>query len=161
MHELCAGNLHDLVLGKYTTPLIDINLKDMLCQIVKGLEHLHLLNIVHGDKKPTYILISYPKGALSAQMKLADFGLFHSVGSDESDSGDIQFLSAFTEGWLCPSDPVDEEGNTNYSYSNYYSYLLAQTVGLRVIFSLTGSPGSTKQGYHQTGSSICERQMKS
>ena len=116
MHELCAGNLHDLVLGKYTTPLIDINLKDMLFQIVKGLEHLHLLNIVHGDVKPTNILISYPKGALSAQMKLADFGLFHSVCSDESDSGDNQFLPAFTEAWFCPSDPLDEEENTNPSF---------------------------------------------
>ena len=109
-------NLRDLVLGKYSSPLIDISLQEMLCQIVRGLEHLHALKVVHGDIKPTNILISYPKGALSAQMKVADFGLFHSVGSDESDSGDNQFLPAFTEGWLCPSDPVDEEGNTNSSF---------------------------------------------
>ena len=116
VHELCAGNLHDLVLGKYATPPIAISLKEMLCQIVRGLEHLHLLKIVHGDIKPTNILISYPKGALSAQMKVADFGLFHSVGSYESDSGDNQFLPVFTEGWICPSDPVDEERNTNSSF---------------------------------------------
>jgi len=88
----------------------------MLCQIVTGVEHLHLLKIVHGDLKPTNIIIPYPKGALYAQLKLADFGLYHSLDTSESDSGEKRFLPAATDGWFGPSDAVDENGNRDFNF---------------------------------------------
>jgi serine/threonine protein kinase len=72
--------------------------------------------MVHGDIKPTNILISYPKGALCAQLKLADFGLFHCLDTDESDRGEKRYLPAATDGWFCPSDAVDENGNREFNF---------------------------------------------
>jgi len=82
---------------------------EIMRQIVRGVHHLHLLKIVHSNLKPTNILISYPKGDLGPIVKVADFGLSHA-----SDNGEEQrFLPACTEGWFCPSDPVDENGRRN------------------------------------------------
>jgi serine/threonine protein kinase len=74
------------------------------------------LKIVHGDIKPTNILISYPRGALCAQLKLADFGLFHCLDTDESDSGEKRYFPAATDGWFCPSDVVDENENRDFNF---------------------------------------------
>jgi len=49
-------------------------------------------------------------------MKLSDFGLFHSLDNGESKSGEKRFLLASTEGWFFQSDPVDEDGNRDFSF---------------------------------------------
>ena len=67
--EFCAGNLEDYVLGQYKEPRLGQS-KEICRQITNGLQHLHLLKIVHGNLKPTNILISFAKGALTPQMKL-------------------------------------------------------------------------------------------
>ena len=68
---------------------------EIIRQITKGLHHLHLLDIVHGNLKPTNVLVSYPRGALKPMIKLVDFGLLH------------RDTFAFTEGWMCPFDCRD------------------------------------------------------
>jgi len=65
---------------------------------------LHLLNIIHGDLKPSNILISLPKGELKPMMKLTDFGLRHVVPYTDSK----RFRQASSKGWMCPTDTVNE-----------------------------------------------------
>lgn len=101
------GNLSDFVLGKYMGPPLG-SLKSICHQIIRGVKHLHLLNTIHGDLKPTNILISIPKGDLDPLIKLSDFGLSHAVPTD-SDCKKKLFLPAYTKGWMCPSDAVDKE----------------------------------------------------
>ena len=72
--EICCGNLEDLIKQKYDGPTVGSTL-EVLRQIAKGVHHLHLLDIVHGDLKPSNILVSYSKGDLKPMMKLTDFGL--------------------------------------------------------------------------------------
>ena len=93
--------------GKYEGPFLG-NLITICHQIVEGINHLHLLKIVHGDLKPTNILISIPKGALAPLLKISDFGLSHAVPTT-SIHQKTHFRLAFTEGWMCPSDALDEE----------------------------------------------------
>lgn len=71
---------------------------------------MHLLKIVHGDLKPSNILISIPKGGLGAVLKLTDFNLHH------ADSEEMSFRLAFTKGWMCPTDESDEEGSYHTSF---------------------------------------------
>ena len=115
--EICAGNLLDVVSGKYKGPEIGDCLSS-LKQITRGLNHLHLLNIVHGDLEPNNILISLPKGDLKPKWKISGFGLRHTVQRKKfgSETEENQFLPAFTEGWMCPSDPVDEDGERSSSF---------------------------------------------
>lgn len=57
--ELCRGTLEDYLNGKYQGPRFR-NLKEILCQVTRGLAHLHELKIVHRDIKPTNLLIFVP-----------------------------------------------------------------------------------------------------
>ena len=88
----------------------------MLKQITKGLNHLHILGIVHGDLQPSNILISQPSGDLGPSLKLADFGLSHAYGREyDPNHTERRFRPAFTEGWICLSDPIDEDGERELS----------------------------------------------
>ena len=115
MTELCFGNLEDYVLGKYTGPIIG-NSKVICRQIVTAIQHLHLLKIVHGDLKPSNILISTPKGALGPLIKVSDFGLRHAIRKNKSSSKEMSFLPAFTLGWMSPADTADEEGHFSTAF---------------------------------------------
>jgi len=69
----------------------------MLQQVTQGLNHLHTLDIVHGDIKPTNILIYVPSRKLGTKiipiLKLAYFGLskFLKIGDQEN-----------TRQWIAP-----------------------------------------------------------
>jgi serine/threonine-protein kinase/endoribonuclease IRE1 len=82
--------------------------KEILQQITAGLAHFHLLKFVHGNLKPTNILISIPSGTMKPVMKLADFdhsrnkkglsGLTQSFFSSAND----QYRFVYTRGWIAP-----------------------------------------------------------
>ena len=106
--EICTCNLEELVCGNYNKTLyrqIVDPIPEILQQIVSGVNHLHLQKIVHGDLKPSNILFSFPKGNLGPKVKITGFGLRHIKFDDE----EMWFRPAFTEGWMCPSDALDEE----------------------------------------------------
>ena len=90
--------------GRYTGPSVGSRL-EVLRQVLKGITHLHLLKIVHGDLKPTNIGISIPSGAVGPMMKLTDFGLRHKNKSF-SLNGDQEFSAACTESWKAPESEV-------------------------------------------------------
>ena len=104
--EICAGTLQDFFTGKYEGPEVG-DCRSMMNQISRGLNHLHLLEIVHGDLKPSNILISLPNGDLGPALKLADFGFSHAFRNKD---GSQEFLPAYTEGWKCPLDPLVVNG---------------------------------------------------
>ena len=123
--ELCAVNLQDLVTNNYmhmAPALIDIRPEEILRQILKGVHHLHLLKVVHGNLKPSNILVSCPKGDLGPMIKVADFGLCHHT--KEYGGNEQRFLPAYTEGWFCPFDPMDEKGRRTYSFDIFPLALL-------------------------------------
>ena len=104
----------------------------MLQQITKGLNHLHILGIVHGDLQPSNILISQPKGDLGPSLKLADFGLSHAYDSgNKTDRTEKRFRPAFTEGWICLSDPIDEDSERELSSDIFPLGILYAFVALK------------------------------
>ena len=101
------GTLEDLVCGgDEDFAMTDQSHLPILYQITAGLNQLHSLGIVHGNLKPSNILVSFPKGdGTEPMMKLSDFGICHAV-RDET-TGLTQFQLITTEGWMCPTDPQD------------------------------------------------------
>ena len=99
------GTLEDLVCGGYGDDfaMTDESHLPVLHQITSGLNQLHSLGIVHGNLKPSNILISFPKGDTGEPViKLADFGIRHAVR--DKATGLTHFRLVTTEGWMCPFD---------------------------------------------------------
>ena len=103
--EYCMGTLEDLVCGgNEDFAMTDESYLPILCQITAGLNQLHSLGIVHGNLKPSNILVSFPKGDYAEpMMKLADFGI-RCVVRDKATGGIIQYRLVTTDGWMCPTD---------------------------------------------------------
>lgn len=90
--ELCTGTLEKLVKGQYMGPPIgDIDEREILFQVSKGLDYLHSKKIVHGDIKPSNILIYFPSAndgdgdsSTSVLFKLADYGIYSIIELDDT-----------------------------------------------------------------------------
>ena len=92
----------------------------MLRQILFGIDHLHSMKIVHGDLKPSNILVSQPLGRLKPQMKLSDFGLRHVIKEDRHKLIPIEnkrFRAAHSKGWMCPTDSEDDPAFDVFSFA--------------------------------------------
>ena len=101
------GTLEDLVCGGNDDfAMTEQSHLPVLRQITAGLNQLHSLGIVHGNLKPSNILVSFPDGDTGEPViKLADFGIHHAV-RDEA-TGLTQFRLITIEGWMCPTDTQD------------------------------------------------------
>ena len=103
--ELCDGTLHDLVHKDSPIKLNSDQLRDVLCQITKGVEYLHNNNIIHRDLKPHNILY---RTSPELVMKVADFGCSRHIPKGENqyersvtNKGYSQRLRPIgTKGWL-------------------------------------------------------------
>ncbi|KYQ91696.1 putative protein serine/threonine kinase [Tieghemostelium lacteum] len=72
--ELCnGGSLINYLQNNRNLPDRENFLKIVLCQLVNGLNYLHLLGVVHRDIKPENVLVSYIDGKML--FKISDFGL--------------------------------------------------------------------------------------
>jgi len=98
------GTLEDLICGDYDDfAMTEQSHLPVIQQITSGLNQLHSLGIVHGNLKPSNILVSFPKGDTNEpMMKLADFGIRPVVR--DAATGNTRFRLVTTEGWMCPTD---------------------------------------------------------
>jgi len=103
---LCAGTLHDWIEGTYKGPKIEIDEREMLRQVTKGLAYLHFKKIIHRDMKPNNILIFASEesgGLIEPQMKIADFGLSKMLRRDQIDlSTKNRTDPGGAKGWIAP-----------------------------------------------------------
>ena len=72
--ELMEMNLYELIRGRRKL-LSELQVKNYMYQLVKGLNHMHQIGIFHRDVKPENVLLK------DEQIKLADFGSVRSVYS--------------------------------------------------------------------------------
>ena len=106
---MCACTLEDLVFGKYGGPPVSDS-QGILYQICLGLDHLHFLDIIHGNLKPANILVSIPASSnVRPVMKLADFGLNHlskRYTQPQQTHGNQWIWPACSEAWMAPDDVI-------------------------------------------------------
>ncbi|KAH6817987.1 MAP kinase kinase 10 [Perilla frutescens var. frutescens] len=76
MEYMEAGSLHDILREKKRLP--EHMISGIVKSVLKGLQYLHGLGIVHGDIKPSNLLVN-----VRGQVKLADFGASHG-GDDQT-----------------------------------------------------------------------------
>ncbi len=77
---LCEATLDDFCRGKYDGPMpSDLT---ALNQIANGVKYIHSKGLVHGNIKPTNILISTER---PIQLKLSDFGLTDLTSVEKKD----------------------------------------------------------------------------
>jgi len=96
--------LEDYVKGRYQGIKFE-NEREILFDVTRGLAHLHGLNIVHRDIKPTNILIYEPDGLEAAKpmMKLADFGISKALNAGKDDYTNTSMTNPNgTRGWMAP-----------------------------------------------------------
>lgn len=67
--ELCAGTLEEAIKNSYKGPNLPSD-RQVLHEIVNGLDYIHSQHFVHANLKPTNILIS-----MAGQVKLSDWDL--------------------------------------------------------------------------------------
>ncbi|KAL2916325.1 bifunctional endoribonuclease/protein kinase ire1 [Polyrhizophydium stewartii] len=106
--ELCPASLFDLV-EKPPTPVLaalreQLEHKDVLVQIMAGLQHLHSMKIVHRDLKPQNILIGGPKNKKNRKPRvmISDFGLGKRLADDQSSFHNTVGFGGGTAGWRAP-----------------------------------------------------------
>ncbi|CCE64353.1 hypothetical protein TPHA_0H01470 [Tetrapisispora phaffii CBS 4417] len=123
--ELCNSNLEDLVekrrlvVKKMLLETADVWSRDwesltILNQIASGVNHLHLLKIIHRDIKPQNILVATAKKFIAGQISadkydnsnirilISDFGLCKKLESDKSSFQTNVNNAAGTTGWRAP-----------------------------------------------------------
>jgi serine/threonine protein kinase len=120
--ELCPMTLQDLIEKKQDgaddsskvdnesakSLIIDgkiLTVKEILSQIISGLEHLHTLNIVHRDIKPGNILISS-----KSRVVLSDFGVSKKLAADQMSFQAT--VSTGTSGWRAPELILSDEAKS-------------------------------------------------
>lgn len=142
--ELCNGTLEDLIIGQYKDQEHELDRRDVLYQVTRGLAHLHKLKIVHRDIKPTNILFKSNEGS-PPQMKLADFGLSRILKAGKIDytNTDADNPSG-TRGWMAPE--LDESGRYDTKVDIF-------PLGCVFAYTLTG-------GKHPFGDEVLSRSLR-
>lgn len=117
--ELCPQTLQSLI-ENAPPGLLHIDKKDIMRQIISGLEHLHMLNIVHRDIKPGNILITSKN-----RVVLSDFGVSKRLAADQMSFQAT--VATGTMGWRAPEVILSDEA-THFQSQNS----TASPINLRV-----------------------------
>jgi calcium/calmodulin-dependent protein kinase I len=86
MEYMTGGILSDVVSKREKDALREHEAREILRDVLSGLQYLHAQGIVHRDIKPSNILLSSKKYPYSP-VKLSDFGLSNYVSDDRSANG--------------------------------------------------------------------------
>ena len=96
--QLCDADLKQFIEGKYENP--NVNKYDILKDALEGICHLHALNIIHRDVKPSNVLIrvsnNRPRGII------ADLGLSKKLQLYRNEVSHSFKEGAGTRGWMAP-----------------------------------------------------------
>lgn len=97
--------MEDYVEGRYNGPKFQSE-KEILRQTTQGLAHLHSLEIIHRDIKPTNILVFVPEGDddfTRPLVKLGDFGIAKILKANSNDFTNTSVTNPKgTRGWMPP-----------------------------------------------------------
>lgn len=87
--ELCeVGSLKDL-LERRSTPLPEETIWEYLLDMVLGLKHIHMHNLLHLDIKPANLFLT-----VEGHLKIGDFGLVQHLGDCVYDmEGDSRYMA--------------------------------------------------------------------
>ncbi|KAF8426275.1 hypothetical protein EV426DRAFT_530773 [Tirmania nivea] len=114
--EQCRASLCDVVVDPKHDDLRNLlDSRQVLQQVVAGVNHLHRMKIVHRDLKPQNILVSEPKRFPRDPNKLhhpriliSDFGLCKQLEANQSSFRATTAHAAGTSGWRAPELLMDE-----------------------------------------------------
>ena len=114
--EQCRASLCDVVVEpKHEDLRRLLDPKQVLKQIVSGVNHLHQMKIVHRDLKPQNILVSEPKRfprdpsrVQHPRILISDFGLCKQLEANQSSFRATTAHAAGTSGWRAPELLMDE-----------------------------------------------------
>lgn len=143
--ELCPGSLHDIIEHpydpKFETLLPRMNPIQVLYQIASGVNHLHLLKIVHRDIKPQNILVAPPKvihtRSADGQVKeslgpirmlISDFGLCKKLEGEQTSFRATTAQAAGTTGWTAPEIILARRSNYDNEHGSNCSSSLRESV---------------------------------
>lgn len=101
MEFLSGGSLSDLI--NKTGALLEITVKNLIKQVLKGLNYLHENDIIHRDLKSNNLLLS-----CDGKIKICDFGCSKKYENEVEESG---FVTSFkgTLAWMAP-EVLEQKG---------------------------------------------------
>ncbi|KAJ3066939.1 bifunctional endoribonuclease/protein kinase ire1, partial [Rhizoclosmatium hyalinum] len=114
--ELCPASLADVVENTTNPDLHQIRLslkpRNVLSQIISGIQYLHSLKLVHRDIKPQNILIGESRGKLNSHPRIliTDFGLCKRLADDQSSFHNTMHTTGGTIGWRAPECMINQAG---------------------------------------------------
>lgn len=125
--ELCQITLQEYVQKVSNFNKFDLSPTKVLYQALSGLNHLHVLNIVHRDIKPHNVLISYPNAHGEVKAMISDFGLCKKLAIGRHSFSSRSGIG--TEGWIAP-EMLDNECNITracdiFSFGCVFYYVLS------------------------------------
>lgn len=106
--ELCAGNLEDYFSGTYNGNMPREN--EALLQMSEGMAFIHSKKLVHGELRPSNILISNDS---PVQLKLSEFGISEELSQFDETSVIPLKLLKYRAPELFPEDEETMQQTTN------------------------------------------------
>lgn len=77
--------------------------KEILLQVTKGIAHLHSINNIRRDVKPTNLLVYQPTEGVEPVLKVADFGISKFILPEARDMTNTNMVNPKgTRGWMAP-----------------------------------------------------------
>ncbi|ORY49159.1 hypothetical protein BCR33DRAFT_753224 [Rhizoclosmatium globosum] len=154
--ELCPASLADVVENTTNPDLHQIRLslkpRNVLSQIISGIQYLHSLKLVHRDIKPQNILIGESRGKLNSHPRIliTDFGLCKRLADDQSSFHNTMHTTGGTIGWRAPECMINQLEDTSESDHSQW-VLLAPSQQMRITKSIDVFSAGCVYYYYLTG----------
>ncbi|TPX75778.1 hypothetical protein CcCBS67573_g02946 [Chytriomyces confervae] len=140
--ELCPASLAD-VIENHSPEMSSIRStlkpRQVLSQIMSGIQYIHSLKLVHRDVKPQNILIGESRGSLNSHPRIliSDFGLCKRLAEDQSSFHNTMHTAGGTVGWRAPECMINQKPSEQSSDSEQSQWvLLAPSQKMRITKSI-------------------------